>query len=181
VVSQLGETPGKRRDRLPAADAIVVLGCRVAPDGSASAALRRRLDRGIRLFEDGAAPLLVLSGGGVGPVPEAEIMRRMAVARGVPDTALLLEPGSRDTLENAHETARLLRSRGVRSVLLVSDRTHLPRAALLFRLAGLRVAGRAGVTSPLLLREVRAVIREYLALPGSLARALLRPGRADQR
>ena len=53
----------------------------------------RRLDCGIRLFEDGAGPLLVLSGGGAGPVSEAESMRRMAIARGVPRAALLVEPG----------------------------------------------------------------------------------------
>jgi uncharacterized SAM-binding protein YcdF (DUF218 family) len=104
----------------------------------------RRLDCGIRLLQAGAAPLLLLSGGGSGPVPEAEIMRRMALARGVPDAALLVEPRSRDTVENARESARLLRPRGGRSVVLVSDRVHLPRAALLFRLAGLRVAGRVG-------------------------------------
>src|SRR5208282_3125552 len=109
------------------------------------------LGRGIRLFQDGAGPLLVLSGGGAGPVSEAESMRRVAVARGVPRAALLVEPRSRDTVGNARETARLLRSRGVRSVLLVSDRTHLPRAALLFRLAGLRVAGRGGVLQPSIL------------------------------
>jgi len=58
-------------------DAIVVLGCR------GSAALKRRLEIGIRLFESGAAPLLVLSGGGSGPLPEAEAMRWAAIAHGV--------------------------------------------------------------------------------------------------
>ena len=148
------------------ADAIVVLGCHGA------AGLQRRLDHGIRLFEAGAAPLLVLSGGGVGPMPEAEIMRRMALARGVPEAAILIEPCSRDTVENARESARLLRGRGADAVMLVSDRAHLPRAALLFRLAGLRVTGWAGVPPPSILWELGAVIRECLALPRSLARAL---------
>ena len=155
------------------ADAIVVLGCR------GSAGLTRRLDRGIDLFRKGAAPLLLLSGGGTGRVPEAEIMRRMALARGVPDPALLVEPGSRDTVENAWGAARLLRSQGRRSVLLVSDRAHLPRAALLFRLAGLRVAGWAGVPPPSIQWEIGAAIRECAALPKSLVRALLRLARTD--
>jgi len=155
---------------LPITDAVVVLGCRP------SARLMRRLDRGIQLFQGGAAPLLLLSGGGAGPVPEAELMRRMALDRGVPEAALLVEPRSRDTVENARETARLLRSRGARSVVLVSDRVHLPRAALLFRLAGLRVAGRAGVPSPSIGREMGAAIRECVKLPGSVARALLSRG-----
>jgi uncharacterized SAM-binding protein YcdF (DUF218 family) len=150
-----------------------VLGCR------SSAGLTRRLDQGIRLFRAGAAPLLLLSGGGTGPVPEAEIMPRMALARGVPEAALLVEPGSSDTVENARETARLLRPRGARLVLLVSDRVHLPRAALLFRLAGLRIAGCAGVPPPSIQWEIDAVVRECIALPRSLARALLRPGHGD--
>jgi uncharacterized SAM-binding protein YcdF (DUF218 family) len=143
--------------------------------------LTRRLDHGIRLFRAGAAPLLVLSGGGTGAVPEAEIMRQMALARGVPEAALLVEPRSRNTVENARETARLLGLRGGRLVWLVSDRAHLPRAVLLFRLAGLRVAGWAGVQPPSILWEVGAAIRECVALPRSLARALLRSTPTDHK
>jgi uncharacterized SAM-binding protein YcdF (DUF218 family) len=154
------------------ADAIIVLGCR------GLGRLTRRLDRGIRLFQQGAAPLLILSGGGAGAVPEAQIMRRMALARGLPEQALLVEPGSRNTVENARETARLLHSRGLVSVLLVTDRVHLPRAALLFRLAGLRPVGWAGVPPPSARWEAAAAIRECVALPRSLARAFLHRGRA---
>jgi uncharacterized SAM-binding protein YcdF (DUF218 family) len=138
----------------------------------------RRLDRGIGLYREGTAPLLLLSGAGAGPVPEAEIMQQIALSRGVPETALLVEPRSDNTVENAREAARLLRPRGVREVVLVSDRSHLPRAALLFRLAGLRVAGRAGVRPQSMLREAGGAIRECLAFPGSLLRALLRARRA---
>jgi uncharacterized SAM-binding protein YcdF (DUF218 family) len=117
--------------------------------------------------------LLLLSGGGSGPMPEAEFMQQIALAGGVPETALLVEPRSRNTVENAREAARLLRPRGGREVLLVSDRPHLLRAALLFRLAGLRVAGRAGVRPRSMLWEAGAAVRECLAFPGSLLRALL--------
>jgi uncharacterized SAM-binding protein YcdF (DUF218 family) len=147
------------------ADAIVVLGCR------GTAALKRRLGIGIRLFEEGAAPLLVLSGGGSGPVPEAELMRRAAIADGVPPTAVLIDTISRNTIENARETARLLSARGLRSVLLVSDRVHLPRAALLFRLAGLRVVRRAAVPAYSPRWAAGAALREIAALPWSLLRA----------
>ena len=108
-------------------------------------------------------------------MPEAKIMRDIALGRGVPETALLVEPGSRDTVENARESARLLRPRGARFVLLVSDRVHLPRAALLFRVAGLCIAGCAGVPAPSIQWEIDAVVRECIALPRSLARAFLRP------
>jgi uncharacterized SAM-binding protein YcdF (DUF218 family) len=161
--------------RAPApAEAIVVLGCRLKPDGTASAALARRVARGIALFRQGAAPLLVLSGGGAGRVPEAEIMRHIALAAGVPEAALLVEPRSRNTLENARETARLLTARGLRSILLVSDRIHLPRAALLFRCAGLTIAGWAAPPSPALPRTAMPVLRELAALARTCFCLLLR-------
>ncbi len=138
------------------------------------ARLTRRVERGVALARAGAAPLLVLSGGGNSPAPEATLMRDFALVRGVPPTGLLLEPNSRDTVENARETARLLAARGLRSVILVSDRTHLPRATLLFRLAGIRVAACSGIPAPSLLREASAAAREAAALPWSLCRALLR-------
>jgi uncharacterized SAM-binding protein YcdF (DUF218 family) len=126
----------------PQAEAIVVLGCRGA------AALRRRVALGVRLWQDGAAPVLLLSGGGDGPEPEAELMRREALAAGVPESALLVEARSRDTLGNARECARLLGARGLCRIILVSDRVHLPRAALLFRRAGLDIVARAGTPAP---------------------------------
>jgi len=103
-------------------------------------------------------------------------MRQAAIDHGVPETALLIDAVSRNTFENARETARLLNARGLRSVLLVSDRAHLVRAAVLFRLAGLRVTGRAGVPAPSLGRKVGATLREIVALPWSLLRAVLPVG-----
>jgi uncharacterized SAM-binding protein YcdF (DUF218 family) len=96
----------------------------------------------------------------------------MVLARGVPEAALLAEPESRDSVENARLSARLLSMRGGHSVLLVSDRVHLPRAALLFRLAGLHVTAWAAPRPPSTWWEIRAAIRECAALPWSLARAV---------
>jgi uncharacterized SAM-binding protein YcdF (DUF218 family) len=155
------------RERTQTADAIIVLGCRP------SSAMKRRLDRGIELFQQRAAPLLVLSGGGEGPIAEAERMHHLAVARGLPQAALLIETGSRDTFENARETARMLGSLGLRSVLLVTDRIHLPRATILFRLAGLRVVGGTGVMPPSIKWEARLAVHELAALPRGVSRALL--------
>ncbi len=129
------------------AEAIVVLGNRPPLDeaGRIRPELRRRLDRGIALFEQGLAPRLVMAGG---PVPgkdytESETMRRYALARGVPDAHITLEPHSHDTIENAGFTVRLL-CRGVAapcipSLIVVSARFHLVRARHLFECAGAEV------------------------------------------
>jgi len=125
--------------------------------------------------------VLLLSGGGRGPVPEALIMRLLALAAGVPQAALLIEPGSRDTLGNARETALLLRAHRLRTVVLVSDHTHLRRAALLFRLAGVEIAGRSGIRARSQLQQIGDGLREAAALPWSLLGALLRGGPDDRR
>ena len=154
----------------PVAEAIVVLGCRLDVQGGPSERLRLRVGRAIELYHAGAAPLLLLSGGGSGPVAEATIMRDLALAAGIPESALLREPHSRNTVENAVNSARLLRERVVRRIVLVSDRTHLPRAALLFRLAGLDVVDKAGIPARSLARALGAALFEIGALPRSVIR-----------
>jgi uncharacterized SAM-binding protein YcdF (DUF218 family) len=145
------------------ADAIVVLGCRLRPGGTIGPALGRRLARGIELFQSGAAPRLVLSGGGTGPVPEASAMQAVVLAAGVPETAVLLEPRSADTLGNAREVARLLRAHGLDKVILVSCGYHLPRARFLFRAAGVRVAASAAAAAGSPARRTYDLAREGLA------------------
>ena len=136
--------------------------------------MRRRVARGIEVFRQGAAPVLVMSGGGDGSVPEAEVMQNLALAAGIPEAALIVEPHSRNTLENARETARLLHARGLSAVILVSDRVHLPRAALLFRHAGLKIAGQAAAAPPAPLRELALGLRETAAFAHTLLCLALR-------
>ncbi len=148
------------------ADAIVGLGC------PGMARLTRRVERAVGLFRHELASLLVMSGGGGGATAEAEIMRDVAISRGVPEAAVLAEARSRDTLGNARETSALLRERGLRSVILVSDAAHLPRAALLFRLAGVDVAGCSGVRASSPALALATALREVAAFPVSLLCAL---------
>ncbi|MEZ4319068.1 MAG: YdcF family protein [Myxococcota bacterium] len=105
-------------------DAIVVPGCLVRDDGTPSGALRRRMDHGIALWRDGRAPVLVCSGLGRGGRPEADVMRDLALAAGVPEDAVLRERGSMNTAENARLTAGLL---GAASVLVATDASHVVR------------------------------------------------------
>lgn len=120
------------------APAIVVLGARVLEGGHASGALRARVERAVELFHEGAAPLVVLSGG-VGDHPPSEARVALEVARklGVPEEACLLEEESHSTYENAVFTARLLKERGIDRVIVVSDPYHLFRARQHFRLQGI--------------------------------------------
>jgi uncharacterized SAM-binding protein YcdF (DUF218 family) len=152
------------------ADAIVVLGCRVDDTGLPSQRMRRRMALAVALYRDGAAPLIVLSGGGIGPVAEAAAMRDLAIDAGIPAAALLLEPDSRDTWANAANTAGLLKAAGKSRIVLVTDRLHLPRAALLFRRAGLDIAGVAGVPARSIRNALAAAFYEIASLIRAVGR-----------
>lgn len=122
-----------------AADAIVVLGGGVHPDGTLPPVARARVERGVELFECGVAPRLILSGrcGLNAPEPgvtEAEAMAQHAAGFGVPRAAMLLEDDAKDTLGNAYFTrARFLEPNDWTSIRVVTSDYHLSRAAWVFR------------------------------------------------
>lgn len=121
------------------ADAIVVLGGGVGPDGALPLVARARVERAVELFRGGIAPRMVLSGlcGLMQPEPsvsEAAAMAAYAAELGVPREALLLEAESRDTLGNAYFTReRFLEPNGWTSIRVVTSDFHLSRAAWVFR------------------------------------------------
>lgn len=133
---------------LPKAAAIIVLGGGVRSQVPPSpwVDLNDAGDRvlyGAKLWREGYAPYLLLSGGRVDSTPgtsEAADMAEIAQALGVPSSALLLEPNSRTTYENAQFTANLLQEKGISGpYLLVTSAWHLPRALGIFRHFGLEV------------------------------------------
>jgi len=124
--------------RAAPADAIVVLGHRVEPDGRPGPELSLRLGLGISLLRDALAPRLVCSGGRDPdePVSAAEAMIRVALAAGVEPQRLLAVPQPRTTLEEAVAfRVELAGPHGWRRIVLVTSDYHAPRAAAAFTLA----------------------------------------------
>lgn len=141
-------------------DVIVVLGAKQAPDGTPGPAIERRMAEAIRLWREGLAPNLILSGGAtLVQTPEAESMAAVARAAGVPDEALHLEARSTRTLENAVFTVEILRQRGWRRVMVVTDDFHMRRAVYCFRALGQPVTA-AGVRNALTRTVFAAWCRE---------------------
>ncbi|MCP5141238.1 MAG: YdcF family protein [Gammaproteobacteria bacterium] len=163
-------------------DAIVVLGAKLAADGSSTPALRRRARHAAALLNSGVASALVLSGGQpVNGVSEAEQMFQVALGQSADPRRMLLEARSRNTWENAKFTAELLRRHGWSRVLLVSDAWHLPRAQIAFRAHGIVVRPSAPRSFERGLRDqARSIGYETLALPWYLLRVMFSrpPGRS---
>jgi uncharacterized SAM-binding protein YcdF (DUF218 family) len=123
-------------------DAVVVLGAQVLRSGRPSASLRRRLEHGVSVWRRFPEALLVVAGGvGGAPISEAEAMRRMAEAAGVPPERIVPEDRSRSTMDQAVEVARLAGIHGWGHLVVVTDRYHSPRALFLFGRLGLAATG----------------------------------------
>ncbi len=98
-----------------------------------------RLRYAVRLQRQSGLPLLV-SGGRLRNADTSlgELMRRAAVEDfGLSD--VWVEDASLNTWENARFSARLLKGKGVDTVILVTHAWHMPRAAAAFRAQGLTV------------------------------------------
>lgn len=132
-------------DARPAAQAIVVLGggiCYDAPEFGETTVCQATLERlryAAALHRRTQLPLLVTGGD-----PEKTGMAESAVMASVLEREFGVpvrwqEGASDNTLQNARYTREILGRNGIDSILLVSQGWHLPRAARLFRQAGLQV------------------------------------------
>jgi uncharacterized SAM-binding protein YcdF (DUF218 family) len=130
---------------------------------------------GVELYQQHRGRKLLLSGRGVGQVPEAVLLNRAALRAGVPESDIHVESRSMNTIENALYSTMVMREQRYASVLLVSSKIHLARASRAFRCQGVHVSavgvdwpdidGRAQWTpSWSSLRRSAHVVKEYVAL-----------------
>lgn len=127
-------------DQARYADAIIVLGARVEPDGKPGPDLSTRTLHGVQLFERSLAPFIICTGGYAGDrMSAAAVARRLAIAQGVPADRVLVADGSMSTSEDAMSAASLMAAHGWRTAILVSHPLHLERARILFRGQGITV------------------------------------------
>ncbi|MEO1619860.1 MAG: YdcF family protein [Cyanobacteria bacterium J06632_3] len=136
-------------DPMPTADAIVVLGGATAPPLEPRPWVEvlesgDRILYGARLYSQGRAPKLVLSGGripwrGGSGSSEADDMKAIAMAMNVPEADILLEGQSLNTRQNAVNTQVILQNESIDSVLLVTSAIHMPRSVAIFKKLGINV------------------------------------------
>jgi uncharacterized SAM-binding protein YcdF (DUF218 family) len=157
------------RDEARDADAIVVLGA-AQYNGTPSPLFEARLDHAVKLYKDGIAPIFVVTGGKGRPrdtTTEAEAARDYAITQGVPASKILVEDQSRTTLEQIRTVGQMLRDRGLRSAVIVSDRTHMLRSLRIARDQGIEAYGSPTTTSPAesnVRDQVEATVHEVGAL-----------------
>jgi uncharacterized SAM-binding protein YcdF (DUF218 family) len=96
-----------------------------------------------RLYKQGKAQHILVSGGALDwkktNTSPAQDMSTLLQMLGVPQSAIWLQPNSRNTYEDALYCAQILREKGLQGALLVTSAWHMPRAVKLFQAQGLDV------------------------------------------
>lgn len=128
-------------DQAQPAQAIIILGSRVEPDGKPGDSLRARSLQAVALYRRGLAKHIICTGGRANqePVTEALSASNLAIIQGVSPSNIHLETSSTNTWENAVNAVGICRQEGWTHVIVVSDPYHLWRAYRDFRSQGLTV------------------------------------------
>ncbi|MFM2063356.1 MAG: hypothetical protein RLZZ507_3026 [Cyanobacteriota bacterium] len=133
---------------IPQAEAIVVLGGatksgiwpRPTVDLSESG---DRVIYAAQLYRQKKAPIIILSGGRIdwrgSGSPESADMATILTSIGIPSEAIIQEPNSLNTYQNAVNVKKILENRGIKKVLLVTSAMHTPRSLKIFQRQGIDI------------------------------------------
>ncbi len=120
-------------------DCILVLGCLVKEGGRPSDMLADRLRRGVELYKAGAAPKLLMSGDhGRVEYNEVGAMKQYAIDQGVPSQDVFMDHAGFSTYESIYRARSIF---GAKSILIVTQEYHLPRALYIAKSFGLQAQG----------------------------------------
>lgn len=129
------------KDRLSddVADCIIVLGARVYADRGLSPMLQDRVDEGIRLYNEGRAPKLLMSGdNSVVNYNEVYAMKQYAVENGVPANAIFMDHAGFSTYDTMYRAKAVF---AVETAIVVTQRYHLYRAVYVGQSLGIDIKG----------------------------------------
>lgn len=127
------------KDDARVSNAVIVLGARVNYNNHLNPCLVARVQHGVSLVRSGLAKFLIVSGGNdvEDGANEASAMREIALAAGISSEQIILEPKATSTFENLLFSQKILEQRKLKSVIVVTEPYHMPRAAMIARKLGL--------------------------------------------
>ncbi len=151
-------------DPIPS-DVIIVLGASIDANGTPMPMLERRLNRALDLYNEGYAPVIIVTGaqGDDEPTTEASAMRAYLIERGVPEDAVLEEDASYNTRENLSNAKMIMEERGLVTALVVTSDYHLWRALSLCADMDIPASGAGAQNALTFLKAMTNCARESLS------------------
>lgn len=150
-------------DKNNKADVAVVLGNKINEDGTLSARLQARLDKGIELYINGRVKKIIVSGGlGKEGFWEGTKMKEYLIENQIPNQNIFVDNYGNDTEKTVENSIRILDSLHFKSAICVSQYFHQTIIKMLFRKQGFQNIESA---SPFYFewRDFYSIFREFFA------------------
>lgn len=146
-------------------DCIIVLGCSVYGKYP-SPFLAARAEEGLRLYNNGYAKKIIVSGGqGKGEdISEALAMKNYLLSKGVVNKDIIVEDKSTSTKENIKNSKLIMEDMGFKNCIIVSNKFHLKRAYLISKRLNIHSSFSGVYVSKYKSVEFKSFLREILAL-----------------
>ena len=113
-------------------DTLIVLGCPAMLNGTASLEGRERVLEAVREYQAGRASHMIVSGAAAHNFfVEADVFAQLAIANGVPASAIEEETQAKNTIQNIFYSEQIMRKHGWTSAEVISSPNHLPRSGLI--------------------------------------------------
>lgn len=145
------------------ADVAVILGNKVNEDGTLSKRLEKRLETGVKLYQNHRIKKLIVSGGlGKEGFYEGSKMKEYLISKNIPDSVIIVDnkgDNTRLTVENTLETRKKY---PFESIIVVSQYFHVTRTKKIFKNKGFE---EVNSVSPKYFewRDLYSVLREFPA------------------
>jgi SanA protein len=147
--------------KLPHAQAAIVPGAQVNPDGTMSLMLADRVRRTVELWEAGKVDRIVVSGAdGSWRYDEPGTMRRSLMRAGVPGHVIFTDHAGFNTRGTMVRAKRIFQ---VRSAIVVTQGFHMDRALYLGKAAGIEVHGLTSDLHSYGQKKLQSGLREIFA------------------
>ena len=153
------------------ADTLIVLGAKLI-GSEPSTMLRLRLEEALKLYRQGYAPHIIVSGarGYDEDVSEAYAMKAYLVNHGIPPEAISIEDRSFSTMQNLRNSKTIMTEKGWSTAIVVSNASHIRRALVIAGQLEMNVTGAAApmadnpyLTAKQYLREGAAMLVLFIA------------------
>ncbi|NLL51619.1 MAG: DUF218 domain-containing protein [Peptococcaceae bacterium] len=151
----------------PNADAVLILGAYVLPNGTASPMLQDRLMTGLELYEQGKSQRILVSGDhGRQDYDEVNAMKQILKDQGVPASHIFMDHAGFNTYDSMYRARDIFQ---VKKLIIVTQEYHLKRAIFIAHKLGLEAYGVAAdrhnygpVMLQYELREKAARIKDFI-------------------
>lgn len=128
-----------KMDKVQKADAILVLGAYVFPDGAVSTILQDRLNKAVELYSSGKAAKIIVSGDhGRKEYDEVNTMKNYLKGLNIPGRDIFMDHAGFDTYNSIYRARDIFQ---VKRLIIVTQKYHLIRAVFVARKLGLDAYG----------------------------------------